>query len=220
MSHYSTSEENYLKAIFKLGRDNSLSVSTNALAEALKTTPASVTDAVQRLAGKHMVNYVKYRGVTLSETGRRKALQLIRRHRLWEVFLVQKLKFNWDEVHDIAEELEHINSDLLIRRLDQFLGFPQVDPHGDPIPTEEGSLRPMEQVLLSALDSEASGVVSGLKNSTPLFLQYLDKVGIYLGAKLKVKDKFLFDNSLELMLENQTTVLVSKEVSENILISR
>ena len=219
MGHYSTSEENYLKAIYKLSKDNSLSVSTNALADELKTTPASVTDTIQRLAGKKIVNYIKYRGVTLTEKGQQTALKLIRRHRLWEVFLVQKLKFNWDEVHDMAEELEHVNSDLLIRRLDQYLGFPQQDPHGDPIPAEDGTMRRQEQHLLSVLEISAGGVVSGLKNTDPLFLQYLDKVGIYLGAKVKVKDKVHFDNSLELSVDNQKTVLVSKEVSENILVS-
>ncbi len=219
MATYTIAEENYLKAIYKLSNDGSVTVSTNSLAEALNTSPASITDMLRKLAVKNIINYVKYKGVTLTEEGRKTAIQLIRRHRLWEVFLVQKLKFNWDEVHIVAEELEHVNSDLLIRRLDQYLGFPQLDPHGDPIPAEDGTMRKQEQLLLSSLSINASGVVSGLKTSQPLFLQYLDKVGIYLGAKIKVKDKIPFDNSLEVTLDNNTQVLISKEVSENILIS-
>ena len=215
----SFTEENYIKAIYKLSEAGDGSVSTNAIAEAMQTKAASVTDMLRRLNEKDIINYVKYRGVTLTDLGRKTALQLVRKHRLWEVFLVQKLKFNWDEVHDMAEELEHVNSDLLIRRLDQYLGFPQQDPHGDPIPAEDGTMRRQEQHLLSVLEISAGGVVSGLKNTDPLFLQYLDKVGIYLGAKVKVKDKVHFDNSLELSVDNQKTVLVSKEVSENIFIT-
>ena len=216
---YSVAEENYLKAIFKLSCGSILPVSTNAIADQLKTTPASVSDMLKKLAAKHIINYVKYQGVTLTEGGQKVALQLVRRHRLWEVFLVQKLKFNWDEVHEVAEELEHINSELLIRRLDQYLGFPQQDPHGDPIPAEDGRIRQQEQQLLSALPVNASGVVSGLNNTQPLFLQYLDKIGIYLGAKVKVKDKVPFDNSVEVSIDNHSNILVSQEVSSKILVS-
>ena len=215
----SFTEENYIKAIYKLSEAGDGSVSTNAIAEAMQTKAASVTDMLRRLNEKDIINYVKYRGVTLTDLGRKTALQLVRKHRLWVVFLVDKLKFNWDEVHDVAEELEHITSELMIRRLDEFLGYPKYDPHGDPIPTEDGHMAFKQQVLLSELNPGDAGLVMGVKDSQPLFLQYLDKVGIYLGAKIKVKDKVPFDNSLEVSIDNQNTVLVSKEVSENILVS-
>lgn len=194
-------------------------MNTNAIAEALDTKAASVTDMLRKLSAKGIADYVKYRGVTLTENGERVALQIIRKHRLWEVFLVEKLKFNWDEVHDMAEELEHINSDLLIRRLDEFLGYPKFDPHGDPIPTEDGEMNTKQQRLLAELDVNSSGTVVGVNDSQPLFLQYLDKMGIFLGAKIKVIDKIPYDNSLEINLENKKNLVVSGEVARNIFLS-
>jgi DtxR family Mn-dependent transcriptional regulator len=216
----SFTEENYIKAIYKISQEGESTVSTNAIAEVMQTKAASVTDMLRRLHEKEIINYVKYRGVTLTETGQKTALQLVRKHRLWEVFLVDKLKFNWDEVHDVAEELEHITSELMIRRLDEFLGFPKYDPHGDPIPTESGEMAIKPQVLLSELKIGESGLVMGVKDSQPLFLQYLDKVGIYLGAKIKVTDKIEYDNSLEINLDNKKQLSVSSEVSKNIFISQ
>ena len=215
----SFTEENYIKAIYKLSEAGDGSVSTNAIAEAMQTKAASVTDMLRRLNEKDIINYVKYRGVTLTDLGRKTALQLVRKHRLWEVFLVDKLKFNWDEVHEVAEELEHITSELMIRRLDEFLGYPKYDPHGDPIPTEDGHMAFKQQVLLSELNPGDAGLVMGVKDSQPLFLQYLDKVGIYLGAKIKVTDKVPYDNSLEINLDNKKQLSVSSEVSKNIFIS-
>ena len=215
----SFTEENYIKAIYKLSEAGDGSVSTNAIAEVMQTKAASVTDMLRRLNEKDIINYVKYRGVTLTDLGRKTALQLVRKHRLWEVFLVDKLKFNWDEVHEVAEELEHITSELMIRRLDEFLGYPKYDPHGDPIPTEDGHMAFKQQVLLSELNPGDAGLVMGVKDSQPLFLQYLDKVGIYLGAKIKVTDKVPYDNSLEINLDNKKQLSVSSEVSKNIFIS-
>lgn len=215
----SFTEENYIKAIYKLSEAGDGSVSTNAIAEVMQTKAASVTDMLRRLHEKEIINYVKYRGVTLTEAGRRTALQLVRKHRLWEVFLVDKLKFNWDEVHEVAEELEHITSELMIRRLDEFLGYPKYDPHGDPIPTEEGHMAYKQQVLLAELNPGEAGLVMGVKDSQPLFLQYLDKVGIYLGAKIKVTDKVAFDNSLDINIDNKKQLSVSSEVSRNIFVS-
>ncbi|MCP2045106.1 iron dependent repressor, metal binding and dimerization domain protein [Pontibacter sp. HSC-36F09] len=216
---HSFTEENYIKAIYKLSDGGTREVNTNAIADALDTKAASVTDMLRKLSAKGIADYVKYRGVTLTESGERVALQIIRKHRLWEVFLVEKLKFNWDEVHDMAEELEHINSDLLIRRLDEFLGYPKFDPHGDPIPTEDGEMNTKQQRLLAELEVNSSGTVVGVNDSQPLFLQYLDKMGIFLGAKIKVIDKIPYDNSLEINLENKKNLVVSSEVARNIFLS-
>ena len=216
---HSFTEENYIKAIYKLSANGTQEVNTNAIAEALDTKAASVTDMLRKLSSKGIADYVKYRGVTLTETGERVALQIIRKHRLWEVFLVEKLKFNWDEVHDVAEELEHINSDLLIRRLDEFLGYPKFDPHGDPIPSEDGEINVKQQRLLADMELNASGTVVGVNDSQPLFLQYLDKMGIYLGAKIKVIDKIPYDNSLEINIENKRNLVVSSDVARNIFLS-
>ncbi|MGB5928452.1 MAG: metal-dependent transcriptional regulator, partial [Cyclobacteriaceae bacterium] len=147
----SLAEENYLKAIYHLSTEDEGNVSTNAISETLNTKPASVSDMLRKLSGKELVSYRKYQGVSLTPSGRKVALQVIRKHRLWEVFLVDKLNFNWDEVHDVAEQLEHIQSPLLIHQLDEFLGHPAYDPHGDPIPDENGGFPEKEQSPLSEL---------------------------------------------------------------------
>ncbi|WP_242928278.1 metal-dependent transcriptional regulator [Pontibacter vulgaris] len=216
---YSFTEENYIKTIYKLSAAGLTEVNTNAIADTLATKAASVTDMLRKLSAKGIVHYVKYKGVSLTEQGERTALQIIRKHRLWEVFLVEKLKFNWDEVHEVAEELEHISSDLLVKRLDEFLGYPKFDPHGDPIPSESGEINLKQQKLLSEMDVNDSGIVVGVNDSQPLFLQYLDKMGIFLGAKIKVLDKIPFDNSLEINLENKKQLVISSEVSRNIFLS-
>jgi DtxR family transcriptional regulator, Mn-dependent transcriptional regulator len=215
----SFTEENYIKAIYKLSAGGQDGVNTNSIAEALETKAASVTDMLRKLSAKGMVDYVKYKGVSLTEAGERLALKVIRKHRLWEVFLVDKLKFNWDEVHEVAEELEHISSELLTRRLDEFLGHPQFDPHGDPIPSEDGKLKLKPQKLLAEMDVHTDGLVVGVNDSQPLFLQYLDKMGIFLGAKIKVLDKIPYDNSLEINIENKKNLVVSSEVARNIFLS-
>ncbi|MCJ8166206.1 metal-dependent transcriptional regulator [Pontibacter sp. E15-1] len=216
---HSFTEENYIKNIFKLSENGTQEVNTNAIAEALDTKAASVTDMLRKLSAKELVNYVKYRGVSLTDEGKRVALQVIRKHRLWEVFLVEKLKFSWDEVHDVAEELEHVGSSLLTKRLDEFLGHPQFDPHGDPIPTENGELHLKKQRLLAELEVNDGGVVVGVNDSQPLFLQYLDKMGISLGSRIMVLDRFGYDNSLEISLEDDKRLVVSSEVSKNIFLS-
>ncbi|TGE28712.1 metal-dependent transcriptional regulator [Hymenobacter metallicola] len=216
----SYTEENYLKAIFKLAEaEPGLEVSTNRIAEVLQTRAASVTDMLRRLGEKGLLNYTRYRGVSLTAEGRRLALLTIRKHRLWEVFLVQKLGFNWDEVHEVAEEMEHIQSPLLVRRLDEFLGFPQTDPHGDPIPTEEGAiLRPQNRLVADLLPGDF-GTLVAVKNTSVPFLQYLDKVGLCLGASVEVLDKVSFDNSLEIKIDKQKTTLISAEVSRNLFVT-
>ena len=215
----SYTEENYLKAIYHLSEETGASVNTNSIADSLNTKAASVTDMIKKLSKKGVLSYQKYRGVTINEKGKRAALQVIRKHRLWETFLVEKLKFNWDEVHDVAEQLEHINSPLLIKRLDEFLAYPKYDPHGDPIPDENGEFKQKSQVALDQVETGVTGIITSVKDSHPSFLKYLDKIGIYLGAKVKVLEKIEFDGSLELLIDDKRTVFISKEVSENLWVT-
>jgi DtxR family Mn-dependent transcriptional regulator len=216
----SFTEENYLKAVYKLAEAAPGSdVSTNSIAEVLQTKPASVTDMLRRLGDKGLLHYQRYRGVSLTPEGRQLALLTIRKHRLWEVFLVQKLGFNWDEVHEVAEQMEHIDSPLLVRRLDEFLGFPRLDPHGDPIPTEDGAmLRPTHR-LVADLQPGEQGPVVAVKNTSVSFLQYLDKAGLKLGSYIEVLDKVEFDNSLEVRINNSVTTMLSAEVSRNLFVA-
>lgn len=218
----SQTEENYLKAIYKLAEaePGTPGVSTNRIAAALATRAASVTDMLRRLADKGLLDYEKYRGVQLTAEGRRLALLTVRKHRLWEVFLVQQLGFSWDEVHEVAEELEHVQSPLLMRRLDAFLGHPALDPHGDPIPAEDGAMRRPATRLLADLSAGEQGTLAAVKNTTAPFLQYLDKVGLQLGALVEVLDKVAFDNSLEMRVNQQRNILVSAEVSRNLFVTQ
>ena len=217
----SHTEENYLKSIYKLAEAEPevTGVSTNRIAALLDTRAASVTDMLKRLADKGLLAYEKYRGVQLTAEGERLALLTIRKHRLWEVFLVQELGFSWDEVHEVAEELEHVQSPLLMQRLDAFLGFPELDPHGDPIPAADGSIQRVAHRLLADLPVGECGVLAAVKNTSPPFLQYLDKVGIQLGARLNVLDKVEFDNSCELRINDEHTALISAEVSRNLFVT-
>lgn len=215
----SLAEQNYIKAIYHLSEAGSREVSTNAIAEALKTKPASVSDMIAKLAAKKAVDYQKYQGVNLSDSGKKEALRVIRKHRLWEVFLVDKLKFNWDEVHEVAEQLEHIESPLLIRRLDEFLGFPKYDPHGDPIPDESGEFKTQEQVALNSLPIQSAGIIVAVSDASSLFLQYLDKIGAYLGAKVKVLNREEFDGSMEILIDNRKSVFITDAAAGNILVT-
>ena len=217
----SQTEENYLKAIYKLAEaaPDATGVSTNRIAAALDTRAASVTDMLRRLADKGLLAYERYRGVQLTPEGQRLALLTIRKHRLWEVFLAQQLGFNWDEVHEVAEELEHVQSPLLMRRLDAFLGHPALDPHGDPIPAEDGAMRRPAHRLLADLVVGERGTLAAVKNTTAPFLQYLDKVGLQLGAMVEVLDKVAFDNSFEIKVNRERTTLISAEVSCNLFVT-
>lgn len=216
----SFTEENYLKAIYKLAEAAPGSeVSTNSIAEALQTRPASVTDMLRRLGEKELLHYQRYRGVSLTTEGRKLALLTIRKHRLWEVFLVQKLGFNWDEVHEVAEQMEHIHSPQLVRRLDEFLGFPRLDPHGDPIPTEDGAMPRPQNRLVADLAAGEQGRLVAVKNTSPSFLQYLDKVGLKLGSIIEVLDKIEFDNSLEIRINSIKILMLSPEVGRNLFVA-
>lgn len=218
MPELSQTEENYLKAIFTLRRQSNSKVSTNDLAGYLETAAASVTDMLKRLADKKLIRYERYKGVELSDKGENLATQLIRKHRLWESFLFEKLNFDWHEVHDIAEQLEHIRSEELTDRLDRFLGFPKFDPHGDPIPDKEGNFAKRSKLLLSELEEGDSGVIVGVKDSEDSFLEYLNQIGIGLGDKLKIKTVYSFDQSVELLLDEKRKISMSRMACENIFI--
>lgn len=214
---YTLSEENYLKAIFHLERKYPSGVSTNALAEEMETKASSVTDMIKKLSDKDLVNYKKYQGVKLSKSGKHTAVSVIRKHRLWEVFLVEKLGFAWDEVHDVAEQLEHIQSEKLIQELDKFLGFPKQDPHGDPIPDAQGNFSVFNKALLADLDKGDSGICVGVKDSSPAFLQFLDKYNIALGKEITILEKEDFDMSMKIKIE-RSELRISQKISANLYI--
>ena len=216
----SQTEENYLKAIYKITEREGKSASTNAIAAAMNTAAASVTDMIGRLDKKGYVCYVKSKGATLSDEGAQMAKSLIRKHRLWEVFLCEKLGYSWDECHELAEELEHIQSNNLINRLDSFLGNPQYDPHGDPIPDANGNFATRAQVLLSEMTIGQKGTVVGVQEHSPSFLQFLDSQKLVLGAKVEILEVYEFDDSVKILLNDATQLTLSNKVSQNIFIKK
>ena len=220
MIMYTSAEENYIKCIYKLSaKTKSGQVSTNEIADKMNTAAASVTDMIKKLSKKEIVEYRRYQGVKLTNEGSKLALLIIRKHRLWEVFLVNKLNFNWDEVHDVAEQLEHIKSEKLIDNLEKFLGFPDFDPHGDPIPDRNGKFNARKKILLSEITINRSSIVVELADTSDNFLRYLDKVGINLGSTLKVLEHNEFDNSIEVLLNEKDKLSVSQQVATNIYVS-
>ncbi|WP_419241223.1 metal-dependent transcriptional regulator [Cardinium endosymbiont of Nabis limbatus] len=212
-------EENYLKAIYMLSEKKETLVTTTAMAEFLHTSAASITDMVQKLHQKGLVVYRKYQGVTLTETGKQSAIKILRKHLLWEVFLVDKLKFGWSEIHEIAEQLEHIDSDVLIDRLDHFLGNPYCNPHGIVIPNADGHIIAKPRWLMTDLSEGESGIVSVIKDDSASFLQYLGKRNIYLGVKITVVEKIQFDESMDISIDNQYKINISRKITDNILIT-
>ena len=216
---FTLSEENYLKAIYHLESDSKKGISTNAIAKSLETKASSVTDMVKKLSEKEVVLYIKYQGVTLTEFGRKTAANIVRKHRLWEVFLVEKLNFSWDEVHDVAEQLEHIKSPKLINQLDALLGFPTHDPHGDPIPDKEGNVNTIDKILLSTLHKDESGFCVGVNDSSSEFLRFLDKKKITLGKKITVLEKEDFDDSLSIEIDGEK-LSISKKIANNLYIKK
>ena len=213
------SEENYLKTIYHLTTATGEEVSTNAIAEKMETKASSVTDMLKKLAEKDLVNYVKYQGVSLTEKGNLSAKMIVRKHRLWEVFLVEKLDFSWDEVHDIAEQLEHIKSEKLINKLDDFLGNPTEDPHGDPIPNVHGKIIKIEKQLLSEISEKQVGICVGVKDTSSEFLKYLDKQGIALGSKIELVSKETFDLSLKIRVDNKEFT-ISNKIASNLFVKQ
>ncbi len=214
---FTTSEENYIKGIFHLQQETGL-VNTNALAAEMQTRPASVTDMLKKLKGKKLLQYEKYKGFKLNEAGKKAALDVVRKHRLWEFFLVEKLKFDWDKVHPIAEELEHISSEELIQRLDNFLGNPSFDPHGDPIPDKNGKIPVIRQQSLSEIPFKKNATVSSVSNQTPQMLDMLKHYKIAIGTQLTVLKKFEFDGSLEIKVSKQDTCIISEQVAKNVFV--
>lgn len=213
-------EENYLKTIFKITERDRKTASTNDIALILKTSAASVTDMLKKLSNKSLVSYEKYKGVSLSSEGNKCATDLVRKHRLWEVFLVDKLGFSWEEVHDIAEQMEHIKSKELIDRLDQYLGKPKFDPHGDPIPNAEGKFTIRNQYILDVLDPGETGVLVGVRNNSQEFLEYLNDLNISLGTEFKVLQKIKFDRSVKLLTSNNDTLVFPKRVSSQLFVKK
>lgn len=213
----SISEENYIKSIYHLQKEAE-TVNTNALAMQLNTKAASVTDMLKKLKTKKLIKYERYYGFRLNEKGTQTALNIIRRHRLWEFFLVSKLGFDWDKVHIIAEDLEHVSSMELIKKLDAFLGNPKIDPHGDPIPDINGKLPSIKQINLFGLSLKKPAIVSSVGNQSAQMLDMLKHYGIGIGSQITINKTFDFDNSLEIKLPKQPACIISEQVAKNIFV--
>ena len=213
----SQAEENYLKAVYYLELSNVQKVSTTLIAKQLKTKASSVTDMIKKLAEKKFVNYEKYQGVSLTSIGKKYAVRIVRKHRLWEFFLVNKLRYNWDEVHELAEQLEHIKSDSLINKLEDYLEFPTHDPHGAPIPDKDGHIEHHENVMLSSVRINSSCIVIGVKDSSKAFLKCLDTLAITPGEKIKVISRESFDNSMRIEYNNRS-ISISHQISKNLFV--
>jgi len=211
------SEENYIKTIFHLGGSDSAPIATNAIAEQMETKPSSVTDMAKKLAEKGLVHYKKYQGISLTDIGIKTALSIIRKHRLWEVFLVKKLDFTWDEVHEVAEQLEHIKSEKLIDKIDELLDFPKFDPHGDPIPSKDGKFMIRDKQLLSDIPVNTQGVCVGVKDTSPTFLKFLDKNNIALGNTIRILEKEEFDQSLHIQMDGKE-LRISHQIASNLYV--
>ena len=215
--NFSTSEENYIKGIYHLQQETGL-VNTNSLAAEMQTRAASVTDMLKKLKAKKILQYERYKGFKLNEAGKKAALDVVRKHRLWEFFLAEKLKFDWDKVHPIAEELEHISSDELIQRLDNFLGNPSFDPHGDPIPDRNGKIPVINQQSLADIPLKKTVTVSSVTNQSAQMLEMLKHYNIVLGTQIMVLKHFEFDGSLEIKVLKQSTCIISEQVAKNVFV--
>lgn len=214
---FSQAEENYIKTIWHL-QQLQQKVSTNSLAERMQTKPASVTDMLKKLEAKKLLHYEKYYGCSLTTDGKRIALSIIRRHRLWEFFLSEKLGFAWDEVHAIAEQLEHIQSAELTVRLDAYLGHPRFDPHGDPIPDASGELQPREQFLLAEWPAGKPAIICAVQNHDASFLELLGQKSLDIDTHLIVQKRYAFDQSADLLLASGQVVQISAAISNNIYV--
>ncbi|MBC7650611.1 MAG: metal-dependent transcriptional regulator [Deinococcales bacterium] len=215
----SVTEENYIKAIYHLQHADG-NVTTNEVADMLHTKAASVTDMLKKLKAKKIVNYEKYKGFTLSVDGEKIALTIVRKHRLWEYFLVEKLQFGWDEVHEVAEELEHISSRKLIEKLDAFLENPKFDPHGDPIPDVNGKMAVQPQINLTDLPLNVLAEVTAVGSQSTELLELLRHKKIAIGTKFNLKKKFLFDNSVEIKIQNQAAFTISQQLAQALFVKK
>jgi DtxR family transcriptional regulator, Mn-dependent transcriptional regulator len=215
--NFTVSEENYIKSIYHLQQDTGI-VNTNSLAAEMQTKAASVTDMLKKLSAKKILQYEKYKGFKLTDGGKKVALSVVRKHRLWEYFLVEKLGFEWDKVHDIAEELEHISSNELIEKLQHFLGNPSFDPHGDPIPDSNGKIPKLNQLNLSELSLNKTAVVSSVTNQSPQMLEMLKHYSIAIGTSVKILKRFEFDGSLEIKVLKHPACIISEPIAKNIFV--
>ncbi len=210
-------EEDYIKNIYYLEDDKRGLVTTNSIAETMNIKASSVSDMIQRLLAKGMVNYKKYQGVTLTPKGRQLALDLIKKHRLWETFLSVKLNFSWEEVHDLAEQLEHIQSEKLTNKLNSFLDYPIFDPHGEPIPGNYKERKTKKQWKLSKVKVAHEYVIESIKKPDKTFLEYLNKINLKIGSVIFVRNIEDYNHSMEIELENKNYFL-TKEITENIYV--
>lgn len=216
----SFTEENYLKALLQLSIDAgkaNYEAGTNELASRLGVKPATVNDMLKRLKEKKLIHYEKYGKITLAAEGKRKAVEILRKHRLWETFLYDKLDFNWDEVHEVAEQLEHIQSAKLVEKLDKYLGFPEYDPHGDPIPDKNGVIKTLHKKVLADITPGVTCRMVAVKDSSAAFLKYLNHLGLGLQSKIKVVHVHEFDHSLQIEI-NKKEHTVSQLFAQNIFV--
>ncbi|HFA51953.1 MAG TPA: metal-dependent transcriptional regulator [Bacteroidetes bacterium] len=211
-------EEDYLKAIYSISENGPAAVSTKEVAEYINSKPSSVTDMIQRLSAKKLVDYKKYKGFTLTKKGKEKALLIIRKHRLWELFLVEHLNFSWSEVHEVAEQLEHVSSPLLVNRLDAFLNYPVRDPHGDIIPDINGNLRDDDTIVLTEVPNKKTCFVTWIKDSSSEFLTYLDQVNIGLDTEIKILESYPYDRSIKVKIPRKSAITLSEKVCKNLYV--
>lgn len=216
---HSLTEENYLKAIYRLSQKGLDKVTPTALAEEMSINAASVVDMIKKLSDKKLISYDKHKGVKLTALGNKIALDIVRKHRLWEVFLLEKLGYSWDIVHDIAEQLEHVKHEELADRLDKYLGFPEYDPHGDPIPNAKGEIPSIANTLLSEIEVGKTCQVTAVKDTSAVFLQYLEQLSIKIGTKIKILEKIPFDGSMTVQIEKDVKTTVSKKFAESLFVS-
>jgi DtxR family Mn-dependent transcriptional regulator len=214
---YTVAEENYIKSIFHL-QQHAKNVTTNQLADRLQTKPASVTDMLKKLQAKKLLQYEKYYGVRLTTDGRKLALDVIRRHRLWENFLVHHLHFGWDEVHEIAEQLEHVQSPLLTDKLDAFMDFPRFDPHGDPIPDNKGKMETIKQVSLLQLPVGEQAEICAVGSQQSSLLEMLKNKDLQMGSKVKVTQRYAFDRSVELIINGRKPQSISEQLARQLFV--
>ena len=215
---HSLTEENYLKAIYHLTKNGMDKITPTAMAEEMSINAASVVDMIKKLSDKKLISYEKQNGAKLTAQGNKIALDIVRKHRLWEVFLLEKLGYSWDVVHDIAEQLEHIRHGELSDRLDKFLGYPEYDPHGDPIPNAKGEIPSTANILLSEIEEGKICQVTAVKDTSSVFLQYLEQLNIKIGTKIIVLEKIAFDGSMVVQIGKDVKTTVSKKLVESLFI--
>jgi DtxR family Mn-dependent transcriptional regulator len=212
-----TTEENYIKALLRISAEGDGEAGTNQLAARLDVRPATVTDMVKKLREKSLVDYKRYGKIRLTDKGRSKATEIVRKHRLWETFLFDKLGFSWDEVHEVAEQLEHIQSDKLIEQLDKFLGYPKFDPHGDTIPNANGDFQHEKRYSLAESKVGENYTIIAVRDNSPEFLQYASRMGLTINSVVNIIEHFNFDGSIAISIDDKA-INISQKVAENIYI--